>query len=98
VLGSIASGDLKLRIHETYPLEQAAQAHRSEEKTIKVTIDTVTLFVLFSNFFDLVRFVVSCSWSVVSLTTKVVDPRLTNNGPLTTDYDKYKEQSTKHSS
>jgi NADPH2:quinone reductase len=31
VLQSIAAGDLKLRIHKTYPLEQAAQAHRDLE-------------------------------------------------------------------
>ena len=31
VLGSIAKGDLKLRIHKTYPLAEAAQAHRDLE-------------------------------------------------------------------
>ena len=31
VLGWIAAGDLKLRIHKTYPLEEAAQAHRDLE-------------------------------------------------------------------
>jgi NADPH2:quinone reductase len=31
VLGMIASGDLKLRIHKTYPLADAAQAHRDLE-------------------------------------------------------------------
>jgi len=31
VLGWIASGKLKLRIHQTYPLSEAAQAHRDLE-------------------------------------------------------------------
>jgi len=31
VLGMIARGELKLRIHKTYPLEEAAQAHRDLE-------------------------------------------------------------------
>jgi NADPH:quinone reductase len=31
VLGAIARGDLKLRIHKTYPLEAAAEAHRDLE-------------------------------------------------------------------
>ena len=31
VLGMIASGDLKLRIHKTYPLAAAADAHRDLE-------------------------------------------------------------------
>ena len=31
VLGSIASGELKLRIHKSYPLAEAAQAHRDLE-------------------------------------------------------------------
>jgi len=31
VLGWIAAGDLKLRIHQTYPLAEAAQAHRDLE-------------------------------------------------------------------
>jgi len=31
VLGMIAKGELKLRIHKTYPLEEAAQAHRDLE-------------------------------------------------------------------
>ena len=31
VLGSIARGELKLRIHKTYPLAEAAQAHRDLE-------------------------------------------------------------------
>jgi NADPH2:quinone reductase len=31
VLGMIANGELKLRIHKSYPLEEAAQAHRDLE-------------------------------------------------------------------
>ena len=31
VLGWVASGELKLRIHKTYPLTEAAQAHRDLE-------------------------------------------------------------------
>ena len=31
VLGMIVSGDLKLRIHKTYPLSQAQEAHRDLE-------------------------------------------------------------------
>jgi NADPH2:quinone reductase len=31
VLGSIARGELKLRIHKTYPLKAAAEAHRDLE-------------------------------------------------------------------
>jgi NADPH:quinone reductase len=31
VLGAVARGELKLRIHKTYPLEEAAQAHRDLE-------------------------------------------------------------------
>jgi NADPH2:quinone reductase len=31
VLGAIAAGDLKIRIHKTYPLAEAAQAHRDLE-------------------------------------------------------------------